>query len=70
VGNTLIALKIISGFLTVIGQASTHLQAAYAILTKAQSEGRDITDAELAEIQVGTDAAVKEALGLLRGQPT
>jgi hypothetical protein len=66
-GNARIALQIISGLLTVIGQASTQLQAVNAILTKAQAEGRDITDAELAEIQVGTDAAVKEALGLLRG---
>jgi hypothetical protein len=69
-GNVLIILQVLSGLLTVVGQASVQVQRINALLVKLQAEGRDATEEERDAIAIETDNVIRDAVAFLRGQPT
>ena len=60
--NIAIAIQVISGLLSVSVNAMQAMQAYVDLVNKARTEGRDITDEELAALRAGNQALVDEIL--------
>jgi hypothetical protein len=69
--DTLLALQVISGLLTVVGEATAASMRIFAVLERAHTEDRDITDEEMADA-VGArnkaESAFREAVDRLERQ--
>lgn len=65
-GSVLLGLQALDALLTLIGNASAAAQQIQSALQTAQSEGRDLTDAELAPVEAARKAAEAAAEALLK----
>lgn len=63
------ALEIINVLISVSTNALQSIQKYNDLIAKAQAEGRDITDDELAALKAESDALTAETLANLDGSP-
>jgi hypothetical protein len=66
--NLVKALTAASALLTLIGQSTIAVTAINVMITKARSEGRDITDAELASVLAESHAMTDKLVSDLKAQ--
>ncbi len=66
--NAVAAISILLDLLNAITRISAQLQAVSGLIKKAQSEGRDLTDAELQQVVDADDAARKALEDAIKGQ--
>lgn len=64
--NALAILDIVSTLLVTVGTVTMQMSRIKAVIDQAKAEGRDVTDEELASIQVETDALQKSVLERLK----
>ena len=65
-GNLILALQGLSVLLNAISQSAIAAQKINETIGRARSEGRDVTDEELAVIKAQTDALEQNVLAKLR----
>lgn len=64
--NLLLALQALSLLLGTVAEAATAIERIRTVLNKARTEGRDVADAEVADLRAETDALQKSVLEKLR----
>lgn len=64
--NALAVLNVVSTLLASVGTITIQMNRIRDVIGRAQSEGRDVTDEELASIQAETDALQKSVLDRLK----
>ncbi len=65
--NALLAIELLSGLLSVVTRATATAARITSVITAARREGRDINDAELAELAAVSDGLKDVTLAKLRG---
>lgn len=67
--NLLVAVNVLIALTELFGRVSVELQRVGGMIQTAQAEGRDLTDAEMAEIETARQQAVAKWQALAADKP-